>query len=360
MIARLDCSFVSALLLAAAVSTAQAQNTATFPSTDGGGEITAAVPGDGYGPAADSGWTNHGSDREFTINVARPMKVGQRMIVRGSATQQGTITNVSNGREHEVNGNTTSISFDGVARVLEVDAEGWPTAVSYEVENCTVTLDGTTTELASKGSVLEARRSGDRTTYRLDRRQVNPPQARALDLILGLDSHDATDGTLLQSAQPRTVGESWAIDADKAARGLQWLAGRSVSSDHVSGLCTLVDVENHESEPCLVVFAQIFAENVMPTFDRFPADADVERCTVTVTHQGLYPVRTDLPAFGSSVRMDIDAVLARTKSPSSRQGEMHFKGLRVVDVARIPLSRHASVGSSSNTAQADVEGFDEN
>ena len=199
------------------------------------------------------GAEEHASNKTYKIKLERPSKVGEKADVSVTATMTETATFSFKDREPEKSVTSTAITLEGHGETLAIDSHGWETKASLKLTKTEINRDGKTTTILPAGTLLEVSLDGDKTVFKVDGKPVSDEAADALSEVLFL--HDARthgDDEVYVNDKPQKVGANWPLNADLAAKDLSVL-GLPVTSKHVTGSSSLVDVETSDGVPCLHV-----------------------------------------------------------------------------------------------------------
>ena len=178
------------------------------------------------------------------INLDRPFQVGQKMRVRGTGSQKFKVTAIVRGRSQHVQETQSSITFESVAEILEVDDAGRPTRVAHTIHRCEVISDGRTSVIAEEGTTLIARRGNGQTIFQVSGHTVDTEQQQMLEVVAGLDTEQDTRDVLYGTSQPRTIGEQWPINVVAMAKEFQRHSRKKVRTQDVSGTSEHADVDD--------------------------------------------------------------------------------------------------------------------
>jgi len=286
-----------------------------------------------------------GGAGEYEISLHRPAQTGQRYHVHGEGISHRSVTPMRDGMSQQSQDTRISIKFEADAEVTQVDANGRPVRVEFNIQECSAKLDGGATIIAAPGSTLTARwdnRAGT-THFEVDGSRVSGDAKQALELVADLEASGATEDQVTGTNRPQTVGSRWSIDSNNAARAIGRRIGQRVSADALDGTTTLVDVTEHNGERCLMLYTQISAANVVPGLRDVPAGFRLSDGTMSVTNHRLAPIDESKPIMTNFRQMDAEAVL-KSSGGSNGFDELRFKVAQYVEVETTPI------GGRSRTA----------
>ena len=203
------------------------------------------------------------------------------------------------GKPLPVQVNVRALEFHGVFTILEHDARGRERKNAYEVSRFVLVEDEKERVLLKPGTKFIATAGKDGATFELeagpDLVRVNPELQSHLRRVIGLreDKGPGMD-EMYGSAEPREVGESWPINAEKVAEAFSG-PDTKVKAKDVEGKTTLVGVEEKDGVRCL----KLRYETTVKHMDYTPADAPI---WTTFTggkreyrHEGLLPIDLKSP-----------------------------------------------------------------
>jgi hypothetical protein len=279
----------------------------------------------------------------YEIELSREAFIGQRARVQGEATQERTISTVTDDAEPGIEKRIMEIRLDVEREVRAVDGRGTITEAAYTVTECIMTRSGQVIEVAPAGSVILGRRTDDGFVFTIDDEPIDGAAADAIALIVGVDIDDVSDSDAFGTAQPRRVGDSWDVNAGRVAHDLRRRSGQPVLKGDVSGEAALVEVQDHDGRPCLVINTHLAVRNVIPDLESYPSDLRIRDASMSAMFQGIFPTDATLPPAGEAISMNSHAVLAGPMGAEGSEGELHVSTKRTVRRATTLISSAGSL-----------------
>ncbi len=231
----------------------------------------------------------------------RPAHVGERTGISASCRSQqhrGIAVDAQPAKAQEVD---FTVAFTGEREVLAVSAQGQPTRLRLTVASLTRTVSGKPAlVMQPAGAQLVAEAAGGGTEFRDgDGKELPEAVEQALRLVLDLGDGTPLHDQALGSAQPRAVGEQWAISPVPAAR---LLAGLRILVDPamVSGNAAVAAREPGPApgqELLRITAALAFSAFTVPAL---PAGLAVTRSAGTLALERRYPGDPALPLLGET------------------------------------------------------------
>ncbi len=236
------------------------------------------------------------------ILLFRPHAVGDRNEGTLRARSQ-TVTRVTVDGE-VVSSDVERLDITLVAEMVvqEVNGRGKPTRTEYTVRRCT-TAGEPPRELLPPGAVFvvtAAEPPADGSITLVDG-ELSEDQRKRLDLVVSTHASTVTDDDIFGTAEPRGVGDSWAIDSSVAAQDLSRIATLSFTSDELSGATTFRGTEEVEGVSCQIVEAAMHGEGFEIT--GLPDGAVVQDASLDLELSADLPVDTTMPRLRSAKHM---------------------------------------------------------
>ena len=179
--------------------------------------------------------------QDYQVLIERPLKVGDqlKLSVTGKQSQSQSVT--VNGTPQKNDKLEQSVEFEGVEKVLAVDANGKETKITLTVDKFAVTSDGETKEAAPKGTVITCSMgTGKEQIYEIDGKVVgaDATAGQALDMIVDLSRGGPSDDDAFGTKEKKKKGDSWDVNADQLKKYLDGMGELT----NVAGKTTLEDV----------------------------------------------------------------------------------------------------------------------
>ncbi|MCH8344177.1 MAG: hypothetical protein IH983_09325 [Planctomycetes bacterium] len=291
------------------------------------------------------------AQEKYSISLDRPLQVGQKMHVWGEGSQEFTVTATMHGRSQPPEATQSSISFESVAEVLEVDDAGRATRVAHTIRKCEMISDGRAVVIAPKGARLTARRGNGQTIFHVNGTTVDLQQQLMLEVVAGLDTERDTRDELYGTSQPRALGEQWPINADAIAKEFQRYTSTTVRTQDISGTTRLLKVIEHQGEPCQVLHTRLSAQNALPGIGMLPPGVQVKKAKLTAHFYHLLPVAEDRPASGEALTMNIDVVFTARIGPQGARVDTRVSGQIQGRREYTPIATHAEATAQGAAAR---------
>lgn len=220
--------------------------------------------------------------QDYEIRLTRALKAGDEMKVSVTTKMSQSMAQSVDGgtpqeRKHEI-----VVQFEGVEKVLQVDADGRETKETLTVEKLTQAADGQTGEVVPKGTVVTCSITGKKPSFQIDGKDVEPPVAQALATVAQLSGGDPTDDAIFGTKERKKKGDSWDINSDLAKQLLGNMAGGIGLSD-LAGKTSVDDVTGD----ALKMSAQITGKVKPPLPEGVTLD---DAASFTASFHGTFPI----------------------------------------------------------------------
>jgi len=227
-----------------------------------------------------------GSAQDYEVALSRPQKVGDLfgISVEGVETTRSKIS--ANGEIAQDVADKLAIELKGSVRVLEIDKNGEPSKLALTVEKLVKIKGDAQTPLLKTGTEVTAFVQDDKDEFEVEDLPVGKEIQQALAMAIALGHGDATDDDIFGSANPQKVGDTWKVNAEKAAADFS-KAGLGIDKEGIEGTATLKEVVTVGDEKCLKIAAQIKMKDFsLP----LPPGVVVKTATAEADFSGLFPV----------------------------------------------------------------------
>ncbi len=204
------------------------------------------------------------STRKYTVRLSRPAKVGDRYHVnlkgrRDTKTELKTISGqvVLEGEE------VIDVELAALAEVQAVDSKQQETRVAYTIENCTKTMNRSTSEVLKKGRVVVVEYSRNGITFTVDGKGAKEKVIEALSVVLSAREPDApTSDEIFGTGDQKSVGSEWDINAEAAAR-LFKSDGIKAEPSNINGTSKLLGTGEYKGLNVLQLESRIHIKNAI-------------------------------------------------------------------------------------------------
>jgi hypothetical protein len=153
----------------------------------------------------------------------------------------------------------------------------------YIVEQMTVTLNGLQQIVLPTGTKIVATPGNDKWSYTVNGKMPNKELDALLRQLFGNEISKANDDAIFGSKMPRSIGESWSVDA--------------------SGTTRLVQVSTVGSQECLEIQAELNIPGVQ--IKGLPAGTKMLHSEMKAYFMGMFPTDHKLPSASQSQEMDM-------------------------------------------------------
>jgi len=242
------------------------------------------------------------AERKYEIKLTRPMKVGAVYRLSGDGAVRKDMTVQSGDEILQRVKEERRFALDASVKVLEVDKHGEETKVSMTINKCVQVKEEGESELLAKGTVVVGRAEGLREVFEVEGRPVTPDAGEALDLLISLSTGGATDDEVFGTRNPRSVGESWGINAAAAAKDAR-RNGILITEEEIKGRMTLEKAVKVGDTECLQIRGTLTVAKV--PVPGLPPGMKVRKGEVRVVVSGLFPVDTSLPRRTSDMEQTV-------------------------------------------------------
>lgn len=190
------------------------------------------------------------------------------------------------------------VTFEGQARVMEVDKSGQPYKLSFTVQKFTRTQNGTNVDLLPSGSVLLAD-GGQHEHYWLSHGLLDKETEEAFAILYSAHQPDLYSADeIFGTNQARAVGETWPIDGARALKilekGMQE-TGFPFTADQLTGTVRFTAVEKVAGSDCAQLDAQITVGNF--TTKKLSPGIVVNNGTFQGEFSGCFPFEKSAQSF---------------------------------------------------------------
>lgn len=207
-------------------------------------------------------------DKAYDILLDRPSKIGDEAPLELVYARNQMMKTTWNGAAPTTSDQTVGAHFIAETEILDVDERGSVTAEQAIVRTFTSLDEKSETLLLHPDQKILARVDGKKTRYEVDGKDASASLLVWLDQLLRLTpSHAVGADEICGSKTPRHVGETWPINAERAAASLKESDG-NVDPKDISGTVHIISLETLNAEPCLKIEADVEVKHmsfILPT-----------------------------------------------------------------------------------------------
>lgn len=226
----------------------------------------------------------------YRVVLTRPARMGETY-------REHTVHRRAFGRRVSVNGAVIEETAEEVeveiltaARVVEVTASGRATVIEHRIEGCVARDANGERAIVPAGSVVRVTRvphGSQEGTIELVGGTLTEEDVDLLRTVFSTSYSPRGDDAIFGSDEPRRVGETWPIDTAAAATDLNKIPSLRLREEDLGGATALRAVETIDGVPCLIVEAEIHAQNLQ--MEPPPEGATVESAQMVARTAGAFP-----------------------------------------------------------------------
>ena len=191
----------------------------------------------------------------YPIHFARNLTVGKTY----SFTADGSLRAVMISGD-QVKTQEFQVRFEGQANVGLVDKKGEAYRIEFTVSKFIRTEGGRASEVLPPGALIVADGSRDEK-YTLKAGPMDDDPRQAFSIVFATHTPESVgDDDAFGSRQPRSIGESWPMNAELAAQDAQNNFGMFVSAEQLSGTSHFVSIDKLAGAECAHLEAQMASD----------------------------------------------------------------------------------------------------
>jgi hypothetical protein len=227
----------------------------------------------------------------YSIQVNRHPSVGQIYAVSGSGSSRQLLST----GDRVLKAQEFQVTFEAQAKVEGVDKSGDPYRVAFTVARLSKTVGSATIDLLKPGTVVIA--DGSRTPHlTLKDGTMQKEVQDAFEVIYSAHQPDTSDDDAwLGTNQPRSVGETWPINAAVATSDLQRQSGITISPDQLSGTASFAGINKLAGADCAHLTIQVRADNF--SAKEIAPGISAKRASFTAELGGCFPIPKSALSF---------------------------------------------------------------
>ena len=248
-------------------------------------------------------------DKTYRIKLDREDQKGAKTkeVLSGSSSQGMTVSvddKVVNEKTEKLAG-----KLSAVREVLEVNEHHKATKLKFTIDKLVLQKDdeAASTPLASGAELLVQRDKDGKISGLVNDKEVDEDVAKLLDILVDLPKDKEPEmkaDEAFGTDQARKPGSAWALDIGKVFKSMAGEMPFEVDAEASNGKMAFPEVKTVDGVECCRVQADIaFKVKIMKDM---PAEMKTKNAAVSVSVQSLEPVDSALPAFGGTMKLNVD------------------------------------------------------
>lgn len=236
------------------------------------------------------------------ILLTRPDRVGARARIRRVTTDVRTTRTSKNGGPPKTETVRRRVELDAVTEIRAVDDNRRATEIRYLIDRVEAAgPKGLRPILPPRSELVVLRKAGTPGELRIESKPLDDASLQALKSVIPTSLGANTEQHVFGTTEPRKIGDSWPIDADRARDGIAEVGIRSPGK--ARGTTRVVEQRQEGGEDCLFVLGQL-------ELDRFelpdmPPGARTERSRLAMRFSGAYPLDLARPVRRQNISIDM-------------------------------------------------------
>ena len=247
------------------------------------------------------------TDRRI-IRLDRPYTVGERVRIESAATERTQSTLALDGQPSGGQQREETAQMAARVEVLAVSARGEPTHSRFTIERFEFGSTGQASRAIPAGQVLDVTRgdTADHAVVTVNGTPATSELRHAVQLLVNLTTDDAgvSSDAVFGSSEARAPGETWPVDADRAA---QSLAATSGVRGHYTGATHFIGLATVRGVPCLSL--EMTLDGDLDGLPDLPGGVTLDHAHLRTRGRMMIPSDEHLPRVQSTVEthLEIDA-----------------------------------------------------
>jgi hypothetical protein len=260
----------------------------------------------------------------YPIKIERPQKAGQCTNIKATYELANSTMITTSGKPDQSQVQTLKANFEYREDVDRTDGKGNATGLTVTIGKAE---DDKGKILIDPGKVILVKRSSTESTFSTKDGSVLSNDAKqSLAMVFSPISAFTQDDTF-GSATPRKVGETWPVNAQGAAKEAS-AGGATLEPKDISGNVTIKALEDAPGGKALRIHGSLEAT---PAKGSAPQGVTLEKGTINITLDGLFPVDSTVPAALYELSSDMQFVL----SNNSRRVETKTHAVKRVTASAV-------------------------
>jgi hypothetical protein len=266
------------------------------------------------------------------ILLTRPDRVGARARVRRVTSDVRTTRTSKNGGPPKTETVRRRVELDAVTEIRAVDDNRRATEIRYVIDRLEAAgPKGLRPILPPKSELVVLRKAGTPGELRIESQPLDEASLQALKSVIPTTLGVNTEQHVFGTTEPRKIGDSWPVDADRARDGIAEVGIRSPGK--ARGTTRVVEQRQEGGEDCLFVLGQL-------ELDRFelpdmPQGARTERSRLAMRFSGAYPLDLARPVRRQNISISMQ--LRVVVRESGQQLNLSIDSVRETDSRIDPL-----------------------
>lgn len=240
--------------------------------------------------------------QDYAIQLNRSIKVGYKYALEATGLDEQMMSMSVNGQAMPARNIAYTLSVKAKAEVLATTPKGREQKTRFIITKATRTSAGQESDLLAAGTELVAERVGLKTTYVAAGMPVSPEVAKALEVIISMESDEtANDDAVFGTKDRKKIGDSWPIDGVAGAADMNKRGGMKIDPANIMGKSTLVELSKVPQGEVLRIEAEMAMKDVSIPL---PPGVAVTKSSFHATFAGLFPVDANQRALKKLMSMD--------------------------------------------------------
>jgi hypothetical protein len=260
-----------------------------------------------------------GPDKTYKITMNRPLKVGDKQKVRGTASSSEKIVVTAGHQPQAPKADAMTVDYSGEQEILAVGAGGEATKVAVTFDKCIVTTNGDRSDLVPKDGVVVMEQKDGVATYELKGGDLGENAKKALGLIGLQPGNEKDDSSGLADAffpkEPQKLGAKWEVNGEDYAKTLK-KNGLDVDAKDFKGQGQLLGVKTVDKVAYLDVQVTFELNGPMAYDAGFPGGAMKGKVLIKAVYSIMVPVDPSVSALRMTTDMTSEIDTANNGTPS--------------------------------------------
>lgn len=240
--------------------------------------------------------------QEYAIQLNRSIKVGYKYAIEATGLDEQMMSMSVNGQAMPARNFAYTLSLKAKAEVLTTTKNGREQKTRFVITKATRTSAGQESDLLAAGTELIAERVGLKTTYVAAGMPVSPEVAKALEVIITMESDETTtDDDVFGTKERKKIGDSWPINSAAGAADMNKRGGMKVDPANLTGKTTFVELSKLPQGEALRIASEMSMKNVSVPL---PPGVSVTKGGFHASMAGIFPVDSTQRALKKSMSMD--------------------------------------------------------
>lgn len=267
-------------------------------SACGGGAAEAPAPTTSTTSAPAEVGEGTSPDRTYTIQLHRPLSVGDQNLVAIEVEEVEQSRGVIGDRVVRAVDETVGVTLGAIRTVESVDDSGEWTRARFVIVEATLRDAEGERSFLEEGQTLIVDRGGEEPTMELSNGDLTDEIRGALGRALSLQIQPESTDDIFGTPDPQPVGASWDLNLEQAARGLSRGGKLRVTADQLAGRATLVGLEQVHGIDCLRIGAEMAASEL--EIPDVPPGSQLDEAELAVSFDGCFPTAASMPRVQGS------------------------------------------------------------